>query len=189
MVRWRPHLGGLQGAQSGMPVVDDSLEKSLKPRLADDEIVIENKDGTKTLRAATARHLMIHIYNTLKDGDRDLFTAQVLARLTRQDFIARGKDPHEAFDALKAMQDDVVAFFNAIPQGENSPNVMLMAQGSGVMRLRLRNIGRANLRFIGMDMAMEGADWKLRWFVPAKGRSAMPQQATSDPEPRDPLGE
>jgi hypothetical protein len=67
---------------------------------------------------------------------------------------------------LVDMHDDIIDFFNAVPQGENTPGVFLRPKGGKVFRMQATGLGARGLKVIAMDMVMEKGNWKLRWFVP-----------------------
>ena len=163
----RPMLSGLPGAVSGGEEVAAKPKGYMDPSQIDSgKITIENPDGSTTLIARSARHLMAHIYNTLRHDDRDLFTEQVLSKLTKDEYRSHAKDPGAAFDELKARQDDVEALFARMPMGEYTPGILRHNEGAGVMRVALSPHAAEGLRWRGLDMVMEGGNWRLRWFVP-----------------------
>ena len=163
----RPLLSGLPGAVSGGDAIASRPKGYQDPSQIDSgKITIHNEDGSTTLIARSARHLMAHIYQTLKDDDRDLFTEQVLSELTKAEFRSRDKDPATAFDELKARQSDVEALFARMPMGEYTPGILQQNEGQGVLRVALSRHAAAGLRWRGFDMVMEGGNWRLRWFVP-----------------------
>jgi len=163
----RPLLSGLPGAVSGGEAVAAKPRGYQDPsRIDSGKITIENPDGTKTLISRSARQLMAHIYQTLLDDDRDLFTEQVLSEMTKEEYRAHNLDPKRAFDELKRHRSDVEALFARMPMGEYTPGILLQNAGRGVMRVALSRQAADKLMWRGFDMVMEGGNWKLRWFVP-----------------------
>ncbi len=165
VVRKRSWFAGLDGSQGAQSIGFEDASRSDEASAF--ESVIVNEDGSKTLRARTTRHLMEHIYLCLKDQDAELLVGQVLCRATLQDFRDRGKDPREALAMLISVQDDIVDLFNSMPLGERTPGVYLENLGNRVKRVRVTTMAARDLKFVAMDMALEGGYWKLRWFVPA----------------------
>lgn len=169
IVRSKPWFAGLQGAEGDTRAI--GIEKEFSSPVLDapeDRIVIENDDKSVTLLAKNGRHLMIHIYNTMMEYDRDLFTNQVLSEMTKREFRERGMDPRSAFDMLLRQEDDIVTLFAMMPQGERTPGYLMEAQGEGVFRVRVHGKQSEGLKVVGFDMVMEGGNWKLRWIVPGK---------------------
>jgi hypothetical protein len=170
VVRQKPWFAGLPDAQGDTAVIGmDGAFRSAAFEAAEDSLVTVNPDKTKTLTAKNGRHLMIHIYNTMMEYDRELFTNQVLSEKTKVEFRERGRDPREAFDMLLKQENDIVTLFNLMPQGERTPGFLLEPQGSGVFRVQVRTRKAATLKLVGLDMIMERGNWKLRWFVPGRG--------------------
>lgn len=173
VVKWRPLMGGLPGANTQETVTAANV-KPLPPEVAgpidqidaDDgsrPLVIEGEDGSRTLLIRSARDLMYHITWTLEEGERELFADEVLSTITRDEFRGRGLDPREAFDMLEPRQRAIRMLFARMPQGEFTPGMVMKAVGGGVYRLQVRP--NPQLDFTGMDLVNEGGHWKLRWFV------------------------
>lgn len=170
VVREKPWLSGLPGVEGGAAAVGVEGEfRSAAFEAPEDNLVIVNADKSKTLIARNGRHLMIHIYNTLMEYDRELFVSQVLSEKTKAEFRQRGRDPREAFDMLLAQENDIVTLFNLMPQGERTPGFLLEPQGRAVFRVQVRSRRAETLKLVGFDMIMERGNWKLRWFVPGRG--------------------
>jgi hypothetical protein len=156
-------LAGLPGAQSGTAVSESNKRPSSNPQAAPtDGIRVELPDGDVVLHARSAWHVMVHIYQTLARGERDLFTQQVLSRKTREEFVDRGYDPAVAFDELKRRERDVLKLFNQFPYGEQTPGVFLESIGPNEFRLKARS--PKGLRWSRMDLIIEDGEWRLRWF-------------------------
>lgn len=169
VTKWNPMLGGLPGATSGMPVTTENRFNFPSPTVAPERgIRQENDAGEVTLHARSARHLMSHIYTTLQQDERDLFAEQVLSSITRAEFLARGRDPAEAFDMLKARQNDVFKLFDIMPAGEYTPGVIWnklgQIDGKNLVRIGVSGLAARGLQYTYFDMVMERGSWRLRWF-------------------------
>jgi hypothetical protein len=164
VVRYNPFLGGLPGAESGMPVVRgwDYQDPTAIP---ESQIVQQTPDGKPRLIAKTGRHLILHMYNTIEDGQRDLFVEQVLSSVTRAECHQRGVDPGTLYDTLAENRLDLYDLFNLMPMAERTPGVVMTPVGDGAYRVKVTGLGTANLRWTGFDMIMEGGSWRLRWVV------------------------
>ncbi len=169
IVRWNPPLAGLPGARSQTPFTGRDGRMDADPtNIPPDQLRVDRGDGVIELRARSARHLMIHIYNTLRDNDADLFTDQVLSKVTADEFVQRGRNPREAFRILKRQERDILALFHMMPSGEQTPGVYWTrigdVDGTRIYRLQVDGPGTADLRYTAMDIAMERGNFRLRWF-------------------------
>jgi hypothetical protein len=174
LVRYKPWFAGLEGAEINRQVaIPGGLRSDPTGGLPEDQIRVERDDKSVELLAKTGRQLMIHIYTTLAEDERDLFAEQVLSDQTRGEYRAQGLDPALAFDALKQREDDVIDFFNAVPYAENTPGVFWKPLGGRAFRVEASGLSRTGLKVVAMDMIMERGNWKLRWFVPAPGEAGI----------------
>lgn len=153
----RPMLSGLPGVETGGAPVSEKPRGYQDPTQIDGgKITLEREDGSKILIARSARHLMAHIYTTLREGERDVFTEQVLCEATRIEFRAKGYDPREAFDYLKENEAQVAALFGRMPMGEYTPGVFMRQIGDDVYRVALSRKAAEGLEWRGFDMVWEG---------------------------------
>lgn len=175
VIRDNRPLANLPGAQVRGSVGPRSSSGIADPTfLTPDQLRVVDEDGTITLNARSARHLMTHIAQTMLNNERDLFTEQVLSRMTRAEFEQRGLDPGEAFDLLIRNEQRVMELFDAMPQGERTPGVAWEPLGRApgrpgrpggqLVRLRVTGGQTALLSWTAMDMVREDGSWRLRWF-------------------------
>ncbi len=157
----KPILSGLPGSVGGGGEV---IPGASRPEILQpvEQIRVNNPDGTVTLRSPTVRDLMRHILQTLSSDERDLFTEQVLSKITRQEFFERGYDPATTFDELIRRRSDLRRLFQAMPAGEFTPGILLEPVGRNVFRLRAEGDESMNWKY--MDVVFESGDFKLRWF-------------------------
>lgn len=165
VVKYNPLLGGLPGAESQTPIVRDLGEYQDPTAISPDKLVTEEEPGKKRLVARTGRHLMIHIYNTLDKGDKELFVREVLSKATKAECFERGVVPGDAFDYLVSRREDIDELFAMMPGGEHTPGVFVQPVGGGAQRIEVTGMGTEKLAWTGFDMVMEGGNWKLRWFT------------------------
>jgi len=153
----RPLLSGLPGVVGGGDLMSDKPKGYQDPRAIDGgRISLEREDGSKILLARSARHLMAHIYSTLKEDQEALFTEQVLCDATRAEFRARGMDPAEAFDYLKTQLPEIAQLFGRMPNGEYTPGVFMHQLGGTTYRVALTAKAADGLPWRGFDMVWEG---------------------------------
>ncbi|MDX2132263.1 MAG: hypothetical protein SFY69_09435 [Planctomycetota bacterium] len=165
VIRYEPFLGGLPGAQSNTPVRRDFGDYVDPAAIPVEQLEREVEPGKKVLVARSARHLMIHIHNTLDRGEKELFVEQVLSGATRAECAERGVDPGDAFDYLLTRRDDIASLFNLMPDGERTPGLYLRPIGGSAYRLQIKGVGATDLYWTGFDMVMEKGNYRLRWFV------------------------
>ncbi len=183
VVRYRPILAAAPGAVSATKPVGPRFEgEYIDPTASRDssgapapleldeqgraKMYVEMPDGSKRLLTPSGRHLMSHIVNTIDDDDRDLFLEQVLSKITREEFVRRGLDPGLAFTELRRRRADILRLFDAMPNGEFTPGMLMRNVGNGVQRLRVSGPKASELRWTFMDMRFEDGQWRLRWFGP-----------------------
>ncbi len=163
----RPFLGGLPGAESDSAISRYPKGYQDPTYIPDEQLVVKDAEGKPAeLRARTARHLMMHIYNTLMNSQEKLFVDQVLSEKTRSEYYQRGIQPTEAFKLLQERAGDILTLFDRMPMGESTPGMFLQPVGGGVQRLVVQGLGARDLYWVGFDMVMEKGNWKLVWFVP-----------------------
>jgi hypothetical protein len=163
----RPFLGGLPGAESQSAISRYPKGYKDPTYIPDEQLVVKDAEGKPAeLRARTARHLMMHIYNTLMNTQEKLFVDQVLSEKTRSEYYQRGIQPNEAFKLVQEHAGDILTLFDRMPMGESTPGLFLQPVGGGVQRLVVQGLGARDLYWVGFDMVMEKGNWKLVWFVP-----------------------
>jgi hypothetical protein len=185
VIRKKQWFEGLPGVeQGGQPVRADAPDAPSTPLASTGPQIPENKlrevvpaspnaPAQVTLISRTGRHLLVHIYETLRDNERELFAEQVLSERTREEFLSRGFSATDAFDLLKAQEEQVVTLLQQIPDAEATPGVRMLAVGNRVQRVLLGANAMASQQLspglVGIDMVMERGSWRLRWFVPGAG--------------------
>lgn len=172
LIHNRPMLSGLPGSNTGMEIT--APRNAPPPPLAGADapattpsglprLVTEDRDGDRTLIIRSGNDLIHHITWTLEDEERDLFTSQVLSRITQAEYRERSLDPREAFDELKKRERALRLLFARMPLGEFTPGMVMKPVGDNVYRLQVKPDSR--LYYTGMDIVSEGGMWRLRWFV------------------------
>lgn len=183
----RPMFAGLPGVQSNQPIVGDAPRGYRDPtRVEGGSIVVEHQDGTTTLVARSAAHLVAHIQRTLVEDEEELFLSQVLSELTVRECRENGVEPAEAFRYLRRHRDEVLKVLARMQAGERSPYVVVQKIDDRVYRVLLTGLAARGMRWRGFDMVLEGggwdtehldeegkpvfrqSNWRLRWFVPAE---------------------
>lgn len=146
--------GGFRTLQNAAKNGDTPIERP-DPRVV-------SPDGTITLNSPTVSDLMRHILETIVNEEEELFTEQMLSKVTTQEFLDRGFDPVEAHREMVRRQKDIRALFQAMPAGEFTPGVLMENVGRNTFRLAIK--GDPGLRWSFMDVVLEQGSYKLRWF-------------------------
>ncbi len=163
-INYRPPLSGLPGMESRARIAQVP-EGYVDPGLvANDELIMENPDGSVMLISRTVSQLMAHIHRTLTEDEVDLFVQQVLSQATLREFYDHQQTGRDAFDRLKKDSNDIQALFSYMPMGEYSPTVIRKPIGPGMMRVVVSGLGTQKLKWNAMDVIMEHGHWKLLWF-------------------------
>lgn len=164
VVQYRSPLAGLPGAEHAGNIKAKSSGVRSVLDTAPSEIRFTDESGQIKLIAKSGNDLMVHVYETLRDGEKDLFTQQLLSAQTRGEYISRGLDPGQAFDDLLKRSDDVVDLFNMMPHGEFTPGVFIRPIGKDKFRLEVTGLAARDIKWTAMDMAVEKGQYKLLWF-------------------------
>lgn len=164
-IGYRPMLGGLPGAVGGYELSPLGGADDAATRLGDDQLEAKAEDGSRLLLARTARHVMVHIYNTLSKNESELFVKEVLSEKTQQEYYEHGMDPSESFKTVKAREAEVKRLFDLMPMGEFTPGLFLRGVGGGVQRLEVTGKMAQGLTWTGIDVVLERGNYRLLWFV------------------------
>ena len=148
------NAGGLRSLQN-TPTNGAEQAPILDPRVL-------NPDGTITLNSPTIRALLRHILETIANEEENIFTDQLLSKITKREFTERGFDPVEAHREMTRRKDDIRALFRAMPAGEYTPGVLMQNAGKNTFRLAIK--GDPSLRWSFIDVVLERGQYKLRWF-------------------------
>lgn len=162
----RSMLAGLPGAEGGGGKVRRSAARATDATTPTSELRVEDERGNITLHARSARDVMVQVYTTIANGERELFVEQVLSERTKQEYAQRGLDPGQAFEELVERQREMLKLFGVLPYGEYTPGAVLENIGPNVFRLRAADGRARDLRWKFMDVSIERGEWRLRWFGP-----------------------
>lgn len=165
VVRYNPFLANVPGAETQTRPVGQRFKNYQDPtRVEGDRTIIENPDGSIRLVAKSVRHLMTNIQLCLEYEDDEILFEQVISEQTKQEFQARGKDPHEAVEFLKANRAEIAQMFARMPFGEQSPNIIIQQPARRTMVLELTGLAAKGMKFTELWAVMEKGNWKLLWI-------------------------
>ncbi len=169
VVSTNPFLGRLPGAQTQLPIKDlggkpapsAGSETTSAPSLD----LPKDQDGKRIVACRNGRQLLAAIQILVREDDADAFVSQALCQATRQEYIERGLDPRQAFDTIKARQRDLAQLARALPLGEQTPGAFMAKVAPRTLRVELTGPMTRDMTWRGYDMVLEGATYRLRWFV------------------------
>jgi hypothetical protein len=165
VVQYKPFFTGLKDAQFATAPIGSDGGYTTPTGRDEGNGISTDAEGKTILRAASVRQLIIHIQKTIVEDDADVFAAQVLSRSTREEFMARGLDPREAFDWAIARRDELGRLFARMPMGEHTPSVVSRKLGRNLQRIEVTGQAAEDLTYTGLDVVLEAGAWKLRWFL------------------------
>ena len=156
-------MPGMQrGGGDGLTPVEQS-QGSADPGAELAAIVVTADDGTVKLKSPLMRHALYHFRTRMISGESELLTWQVLAQTTRDKYANQGSAAEDAAADLLSVRADVLKTLARMPNGENSPNVLVSKEGPKLFVLRLVNTAARNMRFSEIWLELEGQDWKVVW--------------------------
>lgn len=118
-------------------------------------------DGSVILVSRAPYQLVVHLRDTLRDGETDLLFEQLLSDRLKQAYIDRGRDPRDAVAFLLRNQRHVQKFLEAVPAGERTPGAVFRPIGRNVYRLETLDKAQLELKFSKMDMIIENGRLRL----------------------------
>ncbi len=99
----------------------------------------QNEDGTIDLHALTPDHVLMNTLQCVRDGEYDLLYDELLAKRTRDEYIAAGLDPKREFVAFMSKhQIDIARTLTRMVAGLPHQEVAMDPMGEGITRCRLR---------------------------------------------------
>ena len=164
--------GGLRSiaeqTQSSGPDWESALEKyDPAAGLGEDAIEdnhplrITHADESVTLIIRSPRHLMIHILETIKNGEDELFLEQVLSEQTKDEYYRRDRNPVEALEYVKKNMREIEEFFLTMPAGERTPGTFMEQIGRNTFRLQPPGVELQNMKYSTLDMVLEDGMFRL----------------------------
>lgn len=168
VVKYRPFFTGIQGAEFATDPVNPSKGYVDPTAVADNRIVIEHDDGSRTFVARSPRHVMVHVETLLDEDDPRsdrVLLDQLVSEKTKEFYRSEGKDPLSFVTDLRARRTDVAKTFGRMPMGEHTPTVLIDQPGDNIWVLRITGSAGKDLVFTKVWFRLEGTQWRLMWMV------------------------
>ncbi|MBY0262538.1 MAG: hypothetical protein K2Q20_09350 [Phycisphaerales bacterium] len=168
VVKYRPFFTGIQGAEFATDPINPSKGYVDPTAVADNRIVIEHDDGSRTFIARSPRHVMVHVETLLDEDDPRsdrVLLDQLVSDKTKEFYRSEGKDPLSFVTDLRARRKDVAKTFGRMPMGEHTPTVLIDQPGDNIWVLRITGGAGKDLVFTKVWFRLEGTQWRLMWMV------------------------
>lgn len=177
--------GGLQnmpGAKGGVEVDQrrvsegQSVGTSYDALLAkyepySDELVVDERHPLRlvdpddpeqvTLVLRSPQHVLIHLFETLRNGEDDLLYEQVLSDRLKRNYRESLKDPREAVAYLKKNAREVRKLIASMPAADQTPGLYLKPLGDNAFRIEAPGGGALKMKFQTFDVVLEGGRFRL----------------------------
>jgi len=166
VVNYHPFLANLPDAKTAAGPVGSRFDNFRDPTAAspDEKAVVENPDGTKTLRSSNVRQLMSQIVTSIQNDDLEDFYDQLVAERTKEEYRSRGQDPFAFVQFLREHEADIIEMFNRMPMAEHTPAVALTQPQRNTFRLVLTGLARNNVKFTEIWAVHDKGVFKLLWI-------------------------
>lgn len=166
IVRYKPFLTGIDGAQFGGQQPVNANEGYLDPTAATEEkTVIENPDGTKTLISKSPRTVMAHLERFLDEGDDRTLLTQVISEKTLTEMHSLNNTDEQILNFLKDNRRNIAKTFARMPLAEHTPTVIVEQPGDKTWVLRLTGAAAKDLRFTALWVRYENGSWRFLWIT------------------------
>ena len=114
-----------------------------------------------TLVLRSPQHVVIHLYETLQNGELDLLYEQVLSDRLKRNYRELLKDPREAVDYLVRNEREVRRLIATMPAADQTPGLSLRPLGDNMYRIQAPGNGSLDMKFQRLDLALEEGQFRL----------------------------
>jgi hypothetical protein len=114
-----------------------------------------------TLVMHSPQHVVIHLHETLQNGELDLLYDQVLSDRLKRNYRELLKDPHEAVDYLVKNEKAVRRLIATMPAADQTPGLSLRPLGDNMYRIQAPGNGSLDMKFQKLDLVLEDGQFRL----------------------------
>lgn len=169
VLKYKPFFTGLSGAEftGQQPVNAGAGIKDPTQTGAEDKIIIEDRDGKRTLVCKSPRAVMMNLENLLDENTPEadeLIVDQLFSEKTRQNYQSKGQDPRVYVQQLHKQRKAIAKTFSRMPMAEHTPTVIIDQPGDNVWIIRLTGAPTRDLKYTRIWVRLEAAEWKLMWI-------------------------
>ncbi|MBL0926109.1 MAG: hypothetical protein IBJ11_00460 [Phycisphaerales bacterium] len=118
-------------------------------------------DGSIHLICHTPRQLLVHLFETLRDGEMGLLEAQVLSDRLKEEYRALGRPESDVARWLLDNRKDIFETLSNLPGGEMTPGTYLETIARNTFRLTVPNARELGLRFSSLEFTIERGGFRL----------------------------
>lgn len=118
-------------------------------------------DGSILLVARSPRHVMIHLFETLRDGEDDLLLNQVVSRRMRDQYERRGENPRQIVKQLHKQKHEVVKMMASMPLADQTPGALMRTVGRNEFEITAPGGDALDQKFKRFSVVIEQGMFRL----------------------------
>ncbi len=118
-------------------------------------------DGSVLLISRSPRHVMIHLFETLRDEEDELLLNQVISNRLREEYEERGKDPAMIVRELRRERQEIVKLMTAMPMAEQTPGALMRTTGRNVFEVTAPGGPALDQKFKRLSVVIEKGSFRL----------------------------
>lgn len=118
-------------------------------------------DGSIVLLSRSPRQVVMHLAQTLQNGEDDLLYDQVISQQLKDNYSKRGLDPHLAVDDLKRDAKQVYKLLNAMPLGDATPGATMANIGRNMFEITAPGAELLDQRYTRLQVILENGSFRL----------------------------
>lgn len=118
-------------------------------------------DGSILLISRSPRHVMIHLFETLRDEEDDLLLSQVISGRLRDQYEKRGEDPRKIVRELRRERREIVKLMTSMPMAEQTPGALMRTTDRNVFEITAPGGPALDQKFKRISVVIEQGSFRL----------------------------
>jgi len=118
-------------------------------------------DGSVLLISRSPRHVMIHLFETLRDEEDELLLTQVISARLRDQYEKRGEDPTQIVRELRRERREIVKLMTAMPMAEQTPGALMRTTGRNAFEITAPGGPALDQKFKRFSVVIEQGSFRL----------------------------
>jgi len=118
-------------------------------------------DGSILLISRSPRHVMIHLFETLRDEEDELLLNQVVSKRLREQYEERGEDPRQIVRELRRERREIVKLMTSMPMAEQTPGALMRTTGRNVFEVTAPGGPALDQKFKRLSVVIEQGSFRL----------------------------